>query len=92
MGTVAKIDCTTGETTYRPTTAREDAQRERDARAHAAFTEAQERGLRERAADLAAVRQRATTDPDFAALVRVLGLSAAPVVAGRKKVRRGKGT
>ena len=74
MADVVEVNTTTGRITERDFTADEQKQRVKDI-AEAKKQEAEDEAKADqREADIAKVKDRAKTDPDFAALVRLMGL------------------
>lgn len=69
------VDCRTGTAAWVELTPAEEADRQERERAGVAEAAARETAEAQRQADLAVVRARASADPAFAALVRLVGLS-----------------
>lgn len=73
MPDVLEVNLKTGEVTERPYTPEEKAQRDKDS-AEALAREAEEKAKADdRDKDIKMLKDRAKTDPDFAALLRVMG-------------------
>lgn len=73
MSKIYVTDCSTGESVLRDMTPQEEAQLTADRAEDAKREQAQKAAKTQRDADHAAIREKARTDPTFAALDRLLG-------------------